>query len=81
MSLNFLQQVKEATDKIICNAADLKIIDPKVLAGKDSQPVAGIETFWYIQVVCSYFFYLNPLQNDTIMTSQCIHFIFCRGES
>ena len=45
MPLNFLLQVKEATDKIICNAADLKILDPKVLAGKDGQPVAGIDNF------------------------------------
>ena len=43
MSLIFLGQVKEATDLIVCNAADLKILDPKVLAGKDGQNVTGIE--------------------------------------
>ena len=30
-------------------------------------------------VVCSCFFYLDPLQNDAIMTSRCIYFIFCWG--
>ena len=24
-------------------------------------------------------FYLDPLQNDTIMTSRCMHYIFCQG--
>ena len=32
-----------------------------------------------LRVVCSCFFYLDPLQNDAIMTSQCMHFNFCRG--
>ena len=31
-------------------------------------------------VVWLYFFFnLNLLQNDTILTSQCMHYIFCRG--
>ena len=25
------------------------------------------------------FYYLAPLQNDRILTSQCMHFIFCQG--
>ena len=36
---------------------------------KDSNPA----------VVCSCFFYLDPLQNDAIVMSRCMHFIFCRG--
>ena len=24
-------------------------------------------------------FYLDPLQNQAIMTSRCMHYIFCRG--
>ena len=29
-------------------------------------------------VVCSCFFYLDPAQNDAVVMSGCIHFIFCR---
>ena len=29
--------------------------------------------------LCLYFFLLRPLQNHAIMTSLCMHYIFCRG--
>ena len=32
-----------------------------------------------IEVVCLCFFLLRPLQNQAIVTSQCMHYIFCRG--
>ena len=30
--------------------------------------------------VCLYFFLLRPLQNNAIMTSQCMHIFFVKGE-
>ena len=30
-------------------------------------------------LVCLCFFYLDLLQNDAIVTSRCMHYIFCRG--
>ena len=34
--------------------------------------------FFYVTVICLCFFYLDPLQNHAIVTSLCMHFIFCR---
>ena len=33
----------------------------------------------YVLVVCKCFFYLDLLQNDAIVPSQSMHYIFCRG--
>ena len=32
-----------------------------------------------LSVVCVCFFHLDPAQNDALVTSGCVHFIFCRG--
>ena len=31
-----------------------------------------------VEVVCFFFFFLNLLQNDNILTLRCMHFIFCQ---
>ena len=41
--------------------------------------VSTISSFLSTLVVCLCFFYLDPIQNDTIVTSRCMHYIFCRG--
>ena len=56
----FYNQVKEPTDRILCNAADLKIHDLKVLIGANSENVAGKSSN-----ECMYSFVRLKLHSDT----------------
>ena len=49
-----------------------KIINLKLIYTRLNNKVV-----YSLPVVCFCFFYLDPLQNDSIMTSRCMQYVFC----